>query len=176
MARGSRVTAYEKRLRYIVALDVVGFLQARWNATKRRKSSPRSLLLRNPTNGMAACCARAVSGQRIDDNAEPPSTLTNSRRFIDRLVGKVSLAAHLMSSNRSSRSAGKSRRTATERRERSSARRSTHRNCVIARERAGPSTSPIARAVVFLRAVVRELLRLLLRPLPSLLHLQTSAF
>jgi hypothetical protein len=38
---------------------------------------------------------------------------------------------------------------------------------VIARETARRSTPPIARAVVFLRAVVRELLQLLLLPLPS---------
>jgi hypothetical protein len=35
-------------------------------------------LLRNPITGIAACCARAASGQA----AAPPSSVMNSRRFM----------------------------------------------------------------------------------------------
>jgi hypothetical protein len=39
---------------------------------------------RNPTTGIAGCCARAASGHAA---AVPPSSVMKSRRFIDHLGG-----------------------------------------------------------------------------------------
>jgi hypothetical protein len=44
----------------------------------RSADSPGARLLRNPTTGIAACCARAASGHAA---AAPPSSVMNSRRF-----------------------------------------------------------------------------------------------
>ena len=48
------------------------------NAAKTYASSLGPLLLRNPTTGIAGCCARAASGHAI----APPRRVMNSRRFI----------------------------------------------------------------------------------------------
>jgi hypothetical protein len=39
----------------------------------------RGVLCRNPTTGIAGCCARAASGHAA---AAPPSSVMNSRRFM----------------------------------------------------------------------------------------------
>ena len=54
------------------------------NAFTRCVALASDVLRRNPTNGIAACCARAPTGQAA---AAPPSSVTNSRRSFDHLIG-----------------------------------------------------------------------------------------
>jgi hypothetical protein len=49
----------------------------RWNARRRSANTSGDALLRNPTTGIAGCCARAASGHA----AAPPSSVMKSRRF-----------------------------------------------------------------------------------------------
>ena len=49
------------------------------NARKRSSKRSGDALLRNPTTGIADCCARATSGQAM---AAPPASVMNSRRLM----------------------------------------------------------------------------------------------
>src|SRR6516225_9004922 len=53
----------------------------RRNAATRSIEALADVLLRNPTTGIAACCARAASGHA----AAPPSSVMNSRRLLSNM-------------------------------------------------------------------------------------------
>src|SRR5262249_54293669 len=55
------------------------------NAETASSNAPGDPLLRNPTTGIAACCARAASG---DAATAPPRSVMNSRRLIGRPQGQ----------------------------------------------------------------------------------------
>ena len=49
--------------RHVLALDIAGFVQAFAECRHIMRSARATRLLRNPTTGIAGCCARAASGQ-----------------------------------------------------------------------------------------------------------------
>ena len=64
--------------RNVLALDVAGVLQTLAESAQKSEIASCVWLLRNPTTGIAVCCASAASGHAA---AEPPSSVMNSRRF-----------------------------------------------------------------------------------------------
>jgi hypothetical protein len=63
--------------RHVLAHDVARFLQALMERGHHgRHTARRNALLRNPTTGIAGCCARAASGQAAQEVIPP----MNSRR------------------------------------------------------------------------------------------------
>ena len=71
--------------RDVAALDVAGSRSGPGGTRPRACANCGGMLaMRNPITGIAGCCARAASGHAA---AAPPSSVMNSRRLIDHLVG-----------------------------------------------------------------------------------------
>ena len=64
--------------RHVLALDQAGFVEAFAKTATNGAQEAGDALLRNPTTGIADCCARAVIGHA----ANPPRYVMNSRRLI----------------------------------------------------------------------------------------------
>ena len=65
--------------RHVLAFEVTGFLEAFPERAARGAEASADAARRNPTTGIAGCCARAASGQ---ETAAPPTTVMNSRRLM----------------------------------------------------------------------------------------------
>src|SRR5262249_23770422 len=65
--------------RHVPALDIAGFRQALAKRGQELCILTRRPSLRNPTTGIAGCCARALSGHAT---AAPPTAKMNSRRLM----------------------------------------------------------------------------------------------